>query len=335
MRSVLIAAAAVLVAGQAVAAEKVQWNYSMWGNPRAFTKGVEAAVDYIKEKSGGNFEITIHYGGTISPPKENLDNVSLGALEAAHLCTFYHPGKNPVGTVLDLPFLPVENIDQLIKVQDAFESYEPWMKEMAGWHARPWFAGVLPTYEFMGVGNPPKKLEDWKGMRVRAGGGMGDAMRKLGAVPTTVPAPDVYQTVERGVVQAASWPYSYAFGAYRLHEISKWYTEGMAIGSAHCPSVINIDTYNALPDEYKQLLEEAKAVAYDAYRVVYKEADDKWRPIFASRMERVTYSPEQMAHFREIGAKPVWGDWVNEHKKEFDSQAVLDFVLDQAKQAKM
>jgi TRAP-type mannitol/chloroaromatic compound transport system substrate-binding protein len=331
----MIAGAAMLIAGPALAAEKVQWNYSMWGNPRAFTKGVEAAVEYIKEKSGGNFEITIHYGGTISPPKENLDNVSLGALEAGHLCTFYHPGKNPVGTVLDLPFLPVENIEQLIKVQDAFQNFDPWLKEMDGWNATPWFAGVLPTYEFMGVGDPPKTLEGWKGMRVRAGGGMGDAMRKLGAVPTTVPAPDVYQTVERGVVQAASWPYSYAFGAYRLHEISKWYTEGMAIGSAHCPSVINNDSYASLPEEYKKLLEEAEDVAYEAYKVVYAEADAKWRPIFQERMERITYSDDAMAKFRQIGAKPVWEEWVEENKRDFDSRAVLDFVLDQAEKAKM
>lgn len=325
----------MLIAGPALAAEKVQWNYSMWGNPRAFTKGVEVAVDYIKEKSGGNFEITIHYGGTISPPKENLDNASLGALEAAHICTFYHPGKNPVGTVLDLPFLPIADTDHLIKVQDAFQSFQPWVDEMAGWNTVPWFAGVLPNYEFMGVGEPPKTLEGWKGMRVRAGGGMGEAMRMLGAVPTTVPAPDVYQTVERGVVQAASWPYSYAFGAYRLHEISKWYTEGMAIGSAHCPSVINVDSYNSLPDEYKKLLMEAKKAAYDAYRVVYKEADEKWRPIFQERMERITYSDEAMATFREIGAKPVWDKWVADNRGAFDSQAVLDFVLEQAEKTKM
>jgi|GEM_PF-5568592 len=32
-----------------------------------------------KKKRSGDFEIAIRYGGTISPPKENRDNASLGA----------------------------------------------------------------------------------------------------------------------------------------------------------------------------------------------------------------------------------------------------------------
>src|SRR3546814_3134446 len=59
------------------------------------------------------------------------------------------------------------------------------VKEMARWNAVFYASAILPAYEFFGVGEPPKELEDWKGKRVRALGGMGDAMRTLGAVPTT------------------------------------------------------------------------------------------------------------------------------------------------------
>ena len=95
-------------------AEKVSWNYSIWGNPRAFTRGIEALVEFLKERTDGNFEITIHYGETISPSRQNLDGVSIGAFESTHLCTSYHPGKNPVGTVLDLPLVCEIGIEQML-----------------------------------------------------------------------------------------------------------------------------------------------------------------------------------------------------------------------------
>jgi TRAP-type mannitol/chloroaromatic compound transport system substrate-binding protein len=329
-RHVLLAGMASLVAGGAHAADKVEWNMSTFGPPRAVTRGYEAVAEYLNEKTGGNFSITIHYAEAISPAKENLDGISLGAIDMAHFCTSYHPGKNPVGTVLDLPFLPIENRDVLVKTQQAFLGYEPFVEEMARWNAKPYFQSVLPLYEFMGVGKAPKRLEDWSGMRVRALGGIGDAMRKLGAVPTTVTAPEVYTALERSVVQAASFPFSYSFGSYRLHEISDWYTEGMQLGSVNCPIIINQQVYDELPAEYQTLLEEAIPIAYEAYDKAYAEADTKWVPIFKERLEVVKYSPEQLGEFRQRAAEPVWDEWVAANKDKFDAQAALDFVLNTA-----
>ena len=53
-------------------------------------------------------------------------------------------------------------------------------------------SSYLPQYELLGKGKPPVALADWKGMTVRAGGGLGRAMKKLGATPTTSTATEVY-----------------------------------------------------------------------------------------------------------------------------------------------
>jgi TRAP-type C4-dicarboxylate transport system substrate-binding protein len=329
-RILMTAGLASLLASAATAAQKVEWNHSTWGNSRAFTKGFEAVAKFVEEKSGGNFTIKIHYGETISPSRENLDGLQLGAFEQANICTSYHPGKNPVGTVLDLPFLPLRDWDTLVAVQDVFQRHPLWQNEMARWNAVPLFAGVLPQYEFMGVGKPPTELDDWKGMRVRALGGIGDAMRQLGAVPTSVPAPEVYTSLERGVVQAASFPYAYSFGSFRVHEIGAWFTEGMAPGTLHCPILVNGPALKALPAEYRKMLMDSVPVAYETLKQAYVDADAKWIPIYKERMKLVIYSPEQNKQFQELAARPVWNDWVAQHKGKFDSQAVLDFILAEA-----
>lgn len=322
-------------AGEVAASEKVEWNVSVWGNPRAWTKGIETAAEYVKEHSGGNFTMIIHYGETLSPSRQNLDGLSIGAFEAASICTSYHPGKNPIGTVLDLPFLPYPDMDAQIKSQDKFmEESQPWIDEMGRWGAKPYFSGVLPQYEFMGRGNPPKSLDDWRGMRVRALGGLGEAMRRLGAVPTTVPAPETYTAVERGVVQAASWPFSYAHAAYRLHEISTWFTGNMAPGAVFCPMLVSQRFYDELPAEYQGILMDAKPAAYQALVDAYAEADAKNLPMFRERMTEITYSEEELAAFREAGAQPVWDDWVEEMEgRGLPGREVLQFVLDSIEEA--
>jgi TRAP-type mannitol/chloroaromatic compound transport system substrate-binding protein len=315
-------------------AEKINWNYSIWGNPRAFTRGIETLNEFLKEKTDGNFSLTIHYGEAISPSRENLDGLSIGAFESTHLCTSYHPGKNPIGTALDLPFLPIETLEEMRDVHDAFQHFEPWKEEMKGWNALPLYAGFLPRYEFMGRGEPPRKLEDWAGKRVRALAGLGEAMRRVGSVPTSVPAPELYQALERRVIDAASFPFSYAFSAYRLHEIATWYTYNMALGSLHCPTVVNINNYNALPAEYRDLLWEGVPVAYEGLIQAYRDADEKWIPIYDERLERITFSDEDLERFRDAAAGPVWEDWVKEMEgKGLPGQKTLDFILEEAEKA--
>ncbi len=185
------ALAAFGLAGAAAQAdEKLVWDYSWFGNPRAVTKGTEAVAAFLAEKTGGNWELKIHYGEAVSPSKQNIDNIKRGAIHAATVCTGYHPGKNPIGTVGDLPFLPFKTWGKLIAGHEAIRTNEHWIAEMKKWGGKPWYSNILPQYEFFGVGDPPKNAMDWNGKTVRALGGIGEAMVKLGAALKSAPAPD-------------------------------------------------------------------------------------------------------------------------------------------------
>src|SRR3546814_5333727 len=94
MRTAVTRAITLLAATSAGAAENIQWNHSVWGGSRAVTRNIEYIAEQVAKASGGNFTIRIHYGDSISPAKENLDGIKLGAFESAHFCASYHPGKN-------------------------------------------------------------------------------------------------------------------------------------------------------------------------------------------------------------------------------------------------
>ena len=155
-----IAGGTLVTATSASAAEEVNWNFSAWGKRRAFTEGAEAMIAHLKEASGGKFNITMNYGGTLSKPKENLDGISLGAFEVAMFCASYHPDKNRAVTVLELPMLPVASTE-VQKAMDLAVYNHPYVqKEMAQWNAKLLMSAALPQYEFMGKGKAPKTLAD-------------------------------------------------------------------------------------------------------------------------------------------------------------------------------
>lgn len=314
--------------------KKIVWDIAIYGPPREVTAPIEFLAKHLDEKTGGKFTLKLHYSESIAPAKAVLDSLKVEAIQGGLVAFGYTPGKAPLHLALDLPYLPIANLDQWQAVQEAYYAWAPVKKELARFNGVALYAALLPPYEFMGTGKPPKTLEDWKGMRVRALGPLGDAMRTLGAVPTSVPAPEVYTGLERDTFQAASFPFSYSFAAYKLNEVSKWYTMGMQLGVVNNAWVFSQTAYAKLPDAYKKLMEEAKPEFYRVAKEVYRKADDRNIPMFDKTLERITFTPELLKPFEEKAGKPVWDKWVADNKaKGLPAQEALDTVLKAAKAA--
>lgn len=333
----MVAGACLLAATTAQAAEvegpKVSWNLSTWGKERAFTVGIEYIAEQLAEKTGGNFSLKIHYGEALSKARENLDGIKIGAFQAAQFCNFYHPGKNPAWMVLTMPFLPLGDLKVSQMVREAAMAHPALVADMDNWNAMAYFSALLPQYEFLGRGDAPKTLDGWKGKRVRAGGGIGTAMEVLGSTLTTVPATEVYTGMERGTMDAASFPYTYSHAAYQIHEISNWFTSNMSPGTAECATVLNKDAYAKLPPQYQKLLMDLKDPAYEVQIKAYHDIDEKNLPMFRERLEEIVYTDEQLAEFRKVAGQPVWDQWVEENKGKFDARQLIDFVMAEAEKA--
>lgn len=336
-QTILAAAAAATVAGFSFAAAAadgpaVTWNHAVWGKPRAFTAGIEFMAKELPKRTNGKFQFNISYGG-LSKARETLDGLKLGAFESAHFCNFYHAAKNPTFMIFSLPFLPIGDWDVRIKASDAYYQHPAVKKDMARWDAVPYMSTILPQYEILGRGKEPRNVDDFKGMRIRAGGGVGQAMELLGATRVTVPATETYTLIERGTVDAVSFPYTYAHAAYRIHEVTKWYTSNLQPGTAECPIVFNKTAYDALPADYKKVLEDIKAEAYQVQKAKYVSADEKNIPLFKSKLTEIVYTDAQRAEIQAKVGQPIWDKWVADNKGTIPAQELLDFILAEAKKA--
>lgn len=318
---------------QIVEGPKIELKHSLWGKRRANTEGIEKVNEILKARTNGNFSIKIGYGEVFSKGAENLDAIKIGAIDSADICNFYHPGKTPAWMVFSLPFLPFQSLKVTRDVGDAVQMHPALVKDLDQWGAQPFYFIVLPQSEFMGKGTPPKTLEDWKGLRLRAGGGLGDAMRILGAVPSTVPATDVYTAMERGTIDGAAFPHTYAHMAYQIHTVASWFTNNMNPSVSGCGLVISKASHAKLPPQYQKLLAETKPAAYDAMLTAYEKVDAENLPVFRKRLTEVLYTEAQLKEFREKAGKPVWDKWVADNQPKFDSKGVLDMVLAEADKA--
>ena len=299
---------AAFVAGEAAA---VEWNASVWGKRRAFTEHVEKVAEIVAEKSGGEFTINVSYGG-LSKPKENLDNISIGAFEMAQFCAGYHRDKNRLITVLELPFLGVENLQQEVAVSRAVYAHPAVAKEMAQWNARLLMTSPMPQYNLAGTGEPRDTLDKYNGMRVRATGGLGEAFKAVGGVPTSVPSSEAYQAMESGVVDTVAFA-QHAHLSFGPINQATWWTENLNPGTVNCPVVVNTDAYDALSDEHRKILDEAIPAALDHYLENYGKLLKRWDDVLAEKgVQKVTISEDEIEKFRKIAAGPISDAWVKD-----------------------
>jgi TRAP-type C4-dicarboxylate transport system substrate-binding protein len=145
-----------------------------------------------------------------------------------------------------------------------------------------------------------------------------------------MPAPETYTALQRGTVDAVGFPFSYTFAAYKLDEISTWYTTNMSAGMVNCITAINQAAWDKLPKQYQAILDESLPGAYEAMIDAYGKEDKinlpKWEK--EGKMTAVTFTEAELAKFQRLGGEPVWNKWVQETKEEVPTaQALLDLVL--------
>jgi TRAP-type C4-dicarboxylate transport system substrate-binding protein len=300
----------LLVTGFAGEAFAVEWNVSLWGKRRAFTEHVEKLAELVNEKTNGEFTLNLSYGG-LSDNRENLDGISIGAFEMAQFCAGYHQDKNPTITVLELPFLGVDSLEEERKVSMAVYDHPAVKEDMARWNATLLMPSPLPQYNFVGVGDAPESLADFKGLTVRATGGIGEAMKLVGAVPTSMSATEVRQAMDSGVVKAVSFA-PHAHMSFGTVETGTWWTTNLNPGTVNCPVVVNTEALDGLSDEHREALLGSVDDALDHYIDYYNnETMARWGPVLDEKgIEQVAFSPEALADFRARAAGPIADDWI-------------------------
>ena len=303
----------------------VEWNVSLWGKRRAFTEHVEKLAELVATKSDGEFTLNISYGG-LSKSKDNLDGISIGAFEMAHTCSFYHPGKNPTITVVELPFLKDLSLQQVREIHDAVHQHSLVVADLARWNATILMPTPLPQYNIVAKGETPKSLDDFKGLRIRGPGGMLSVLANYGAVKTNVPFPEIRQSMDSGVIDGPG-------GAQHLHVATKsygsanWYTTNLNLGSADCPVIVNTDALAELSDSHREILlgsiDEAMTHYIDNYNNVtigqFNQA------VAEAGLDAVTFTPEQVSELNDT-ANQVRTEWVEKYKGDFDSDELFNFT---------
>ena len=222
----------------------------------------EVFSQQVKAMSGGKFEISVHAAGELMPAFGVVDGVQQGTVEAAHTAPYYFFGKNEcfaLGTAIPFGL----NSRQMTA----------WMYEGNGLKLMREFYAKYSMISFPG-GNTGaqmggwyrkeiKTLADMKGLKMRIGGFAGKVLERLGGVPQNIPAGEIYQSLEKGTIDAAEWIGPYDDLKLGINKVApNYYYPGWWEGGPQLDFFINTKAWDQLTPDYKAVIETASAYAH-------------------------------------------------------------------------
>jgi TRAP-type C4-dicarboxylate transport system substrate-binding protein len=152
----------------------------------------------VESRTGGKVKVNTYPGGTLLGAKNMMDGVIAGQADIGCLCMAYQPGRFIVTNATALPIgFPNATVASLALL-DLYNKYEP--KEFAD-------VKVLTMFTCAPANIYAKKairtLEDLKGLKLRASGGVLQVMKTLGATPVGMPQSETPEALQKGVVLGA------------------------------------------------------------------------------------------------------------------------------------
>lgn len=212
-------------------------------------------VDLANKLVGDELKIEFYEGGALVPTGEVFSAVESGTIQAGADWPGYWAGRNPA-------FSPLGTHSSLFNAVD----YANWIKEWGGAELYNEIYGkygmvYLPyaiTNNESGFHTnvPIRNLEEIKGKRLRLSGlEQGKVLEKIGGTQVSMAGQELYQSLERGVIEGAEFSTPNVDVSAGLHQVTKhWTTPGWHQSASVFGVMINKAAWDALSDSAKEKL---------------------------------------------------------------------------------
>ncbi|WP_148252275.1 TRAP transporter substrate-binding protein [Aidingimonas lacisalsi] len=247
----------------AQAQETIEWKMvTSWPqNFPALGTGANDLAERIERLSGGRLRVKVYAAGELVPAMEVFDAVSAGTAEMGHSASYYWRGKVAAAQFFTaVPFgMNTTETNAWLYQGDGMTL---WDELYAEHNLKPFAVGNTGTQMAGWFKKEINSLEDMKGLKIRLPGLAGEVMNRIGASAVNMPGSEIFSSLQSGVLDAADWVGPYNDQAFGLHEVADYYyTSVWNEPSAVLEGTINLEAWNALPDDLKVVVREASRSA--------------------------------------------------------------------------
>lgn len=298
----LVATALSGFAGAANAQETIR-AISAFPQTLAFSQSFQGFVDLVNEKGEGVVQITYAGGPEMFPSNQQVDAVRRGVIDMQ-----YGPASYYLGTMPEADAWVGSTVTAAeARENGGFEIMQQAFREKLGVELLAHLDSGVQFYIY--TLEEPERTENGgvnlDGLRIRSQPIYNSFFEALGAIPVSVPVPDVYTGLERGTFDGSGWPIigiqDLSWDQFLRYRIDPgFFQTDLAV-------VINPDKWESLSDEAKQIISDAaveyEKTSHDNFQAMAEKITEE---VTADGMEIIEIEGEAAEEYLDLAYDSAW-----------------------------
>lgn len=287
-------------------------------------------ADELEKRTNGRYKINIFWGGTLAKVKEIPWAVRDGLADMGDLVTPYFPDNFPINNVgcFVVP-MGLSTVELGQAYSYLHEKYPEFKKEFADQNLVAIGFRPLESYGIL-TREPHKSLYELKGAKIRTFGKAWPAFIKaMGGVPVSLATPEMYEAMERGVLQATPMGITLA-NRWKVDQVAKYLMGPITPIMGHI-LLMNLEVHEKLPGDVKAILDglgqeylvqwmKILEIQIAKVKALWKKTGVEIIPIDRAEIRKITQDP---------GVKAIHEEWIKRAKAKGlkDAEEIIGMFL--------
>lgn len=271
--------------------------------------GSQVWMDEVKRLTNGKVEFEYYPAQQLGKAAELMDLMLNGVIDVAEVAPAYVTGKLPLMGVLEMPGVVKTSCEGAAAMRSLATPggtiYDADYKPNG---VMPLTFFIYPPYSVVSR-EPIKSIEDFAGKKLRTSGGAMELVAgKLGGTSVRMPSPEIYQSLQRGTIDAVMFSFLSAEDS-DLDSVARYGVTGYGFGAPSVVVTMADKKFKSLPQDIQDALVKAGPVADQSF-CDYVDTNDAatLKKFVDEGMEMFTLSDADKAKLDEELA-PIAADW--------------------------
>lgn len=232
-------------------------------------------ADTIAEESDGRIAVEVYPAQTLAKAPAQYDAVKSRIADVTATVQGYTANRFPLTQVVELPGVVKNAAHGSCIIQNLYD--EGMIADEYG-DTRPLFLFTHGPGHLHTTSTPIKSPQDLAGLRIRRPTSVvANLLEQVGAQPVGMPAPESYQSMQRGVIDGVALPWEGQL-VFRLNELTQQHTEVGGLYTLSFVVTMNKDVYESLGDDLKKVIDDNSGMKWaEKAATVFDALDEKGR----------------------------------------------------------
>jgi TRAP-type C4-dicarboxylate transport system substrate-binding protein len=264
-----------------------------------------AFIEDVNEKAKGELEIVYTGGPEAIPGFKQFEALRNGVVDMIYGCESYYGGE-----VSGAAYTHLTRLDPVKERQTGYYDFRKNLLKKHNIHylGRAEFGVWFQIFTNKAVQRP----QEVKGQKIRVSATYEPFVKKLGAVPVTIPGGEIYTALERGTIDGYAWS---ALGNVQAGwvEVCKHVLEPR-IYEMNIEGLVNLKTWEKLPGHLQKLLSDCMIENEKQYvKVMAGIAEKEFQEMQKKGMKVIKFSPDDTTWYVDLAYEAGWEEVINKN----------------------